>query len=180
MGDSFLPKSENPYDVPGYRQGLLTDPGGPLVILPRQGKPPAGSVPSRLPVDRNLFHITLWVSEPETPYARHEPPAVRPRGGVGGVPDEQAGPSRQGNGWKRPGHPLPRLLPLLHHPRQGLPVRVQGHGFQVARCPLARGPLEFRYGVPDVPEEGAASKSVTPRREARVARIPNSPLRKCI
>jgi len=74
---SFIPNDENQYNVPSYRQGLVTEPDGSVVIYLQQDRPPAVLVPNWLPIDENPFHVILRVFEPQTPYADYEPPAVQ-------------------------------------------------------------------------------------------------------
>lgn len=76
---SFIPNDERQYNVPSYRQGLVTEPDGSLVIHLQQDRPPSERVPNWLPIDRNPFHLRLRVYEPLAPYGAYEPPAVRRR-----------------------------------------------------------------------------------------------------
>jgi len=73
---TFIPNDARQYNVPGYRQGLATEPDGSVVVSLQQESPPSHRVPNWLPIREQPFHVLLRVFDPLVPYGGYEPPAV--------------------------------------------------------------------------------------------------------
>jgi len=76
---SFIPNAARQYNVPSYRQGLVTEPDGSIVIRLQKDRPPPEQVPNWLPINESPFHVMLRIYEPQVPYTDYEPPPARLR-----------------------------------------------------------------------------------------------------